>query len=388
MSAFLLKITGSFRNSTSDSGPRKQQTPAEHSANQDRHGRALNIVAQSTAVLLLAFAIYSTANILTPWSRKLLIAIALPVAWILTSLLRRSPLLRYVFVGIAICLLSLNLYGLTQPLRSEELVNYRDLQSRHGPQLGCAALEDLSKQQASIDRREFAIKATRIVSRVIVFSLPGNRLELARLHHIVPPEKNYLLWLASWTRPHPFSRMEYFQWRRGAARGVGACSQAAMVLCNYLNSHGFDCDVVGLDGHVVTRLNPETDPDAPLVLDPDQGIAFAHSLKSLQQQPEIVRNRYLKNARTNATERHAYWNQHAQHLAAAYSADGNRVYKDAREYFGYATLVDQSRLLKWIFPLALLLACGLARYCSIPRSPRQSTAEDHSDLQRGFNTHQ
>lgn len=359
-----------FDKSTPDSDYQEQPAPAEHAFSCGRHGRFLKIVAQSTAVLLLAFEIYATANVLTPWSRKALLAFALPVAWSAMSFLRRFAHLRHVFTGIAICLLSLNLYGLTQPLRSEELINYRDLQSHHGPQLDCAALEALSQQQNSLDRREFAINAARIVSRVIVFSLPRNRPELARLHHIVPPEKNYLLWLASWTRPHPFSRMEYFEWRRGAARGVGACSQAAMVLCNYLNSHGFDCDVVGLEGHVVTRLNPETDPDAPLVLDPDQGIAFDHSLETLEQRPEVVRNRYLNNARTNATERHAYWDQQAEHLAEAYCSEGNRVYEDAREYFGYATLVDQSRLLKWIFPLTLLLACGIARNSSL----RDSTA--------------
>lgn len=352
------------RRSTPESDYQEQSAPAEYAVSYGRHGRFLKLVVQFTAVLLLAFAIFATANVLTPWSRKVLLAMALPVAWSAISLLRRFAVLRYAFTGIAICLLSLNLYGLTQPLRSEELINYRDLQSHHGPQLDCAALEALSQQQDSLDRREFAINAARIVSRIIVFSLPRNRPELARLHHIVPPEKNYLLWLASWTRPHPFSRMEYFEWRRGAARGVGACSQAAMVLCNYLNSHGFDCDVVGLEGHVVTRLNPETDPAAPLVLDPDQGIAFDRPLESLQRQPELVRRRYLNNAHTNATERHAYWNQHAEHLAEAYSSEGNRVYDDAREYFGYATLVDQSRRLKWIFPLSLLLACGLGRNSS------------------------
>jgi len=84
-------------------------------------------------------------------------------------------------------------------------------------------------------------------------------------------------------------RLERADWRTALLVGVGYCSQQATVLARYLREQGVDACAMGLGGHVVTVA---AIPQGQWVLDPDYGVVLPHSLRELEEKPELVRGYY------------------------------------------------------------------------------------------------
>ena len=84
--------------------------------------------------------------------------------------------------------------------------------------------------------------------------------------------------------------LERGDWRMALRKGVGFCSQQAMVLAGFLKERGIDAEVHGLGGHVITVAHTA---DGDILLDPDYGVALRCSLEQAQTDPERVRAAYL-----------------------------------------------------------------------------------------------
>ncbi len=83
--------------------------------------------------------------------------------------------------------------------------------------------------------------------------------------------------------------LERADWRTALRKGVGYCSQQALVLAGFLNEHGIDSEVMRLEGHVVVTAKTS---EGEWVLDPAYGVALPFPLAEAETQSDRVRAAY------------------------------------------------------------------------------------------------
>ncbi len=111
--------------------------------------------------------------------------------------------------------------------------------------------------------------------------------------------------------------LERADWRIALSKGVGFCSQQAMVLAAFLRERGIDTDVQGLNGHVVAVAHAQ---GGDMVLDPDYGVVLRFSLAQAESDPERVRAAYLAAG---------YGAEQTDMVVKIYGAEGNALYRTA-----------------------------------------------------------
>lgn len=91
---------------------------------------------------------------------------------------------------------------------------------------------------------------------------------------------------------------ETMHWRYGLKRGVGLCSQQAMVVASLLQERGYECGLFDFEGHVVAWVELEGEK---LFVDPDYGLCYPH--RQLQNDSQSVLQLYLDKAGANPSLR-------------------------------------------------------------------------------------
>lgn len=109
--------------------------------------------------------------------------------------------------------------------------------------------------------------------------------------------------------------LERADWRIALRKGVGFCSQQAMVLAAFLRERGIDTDVQGLNGHVVAVAHAQ---GGDMVLDPDYGVVLRFSLAQAESDPERVRAAYLAAG---------YGAAQTDMVVEIYGVEGNALYR-------------------------------------------------------------
>lgn len=185
-------------------------------------------------------------------------------------------------------LLSLNIAGLFLSLHNPEI--------RH---------EDgvLFKDDITLDHRDVTRRISRSVGEDVQAYLSRlNQLinngiahywrdEGAEKYNLrIPVWENYLLFAARFLKPDTFGRYEYLDYHKAIERGVGFCSQQAIIVTGILNDNGVEAQIVGLSGHVVLRA--EVRADTWHVLDPDYGVSIPHDIDEIRKNPDLVRQYY------------------------------------------------------------------------------------------------
>lgn len=169
---------------------------------------------------------------------------------------------------------------------------------------------------------------------------------VARYGMRVPLAENYLLHLAGWALPRSFRRYEYTDRRRAVARGVGLCSQRAIVLAELLRERDVDARVVDLGGHVVVEARAAETGGAWWVLDADYAVMIPRGVAALAGDPGVIAEAYA----TVDPRAVAY-------LQRAYGPDGNvpAAGPGARGFHPRQWAVERvAYALKWLLPVMLL----------------------------------
>lgn len=240
-------------------------------------------------------------------------------------------------------LLALNLWGLTRDLRNPGI--YRERLPPHAAvTLSPAAFE--ARVAAHDGARAGDLAAlTRAVNRGVAHY--WEEAGVARYGMRVPLAENYLLHLAGRLHPRVFRRYEYTDRRRAVARGVGLCSQRAIVLAELLRERDVDARVVDLGGHVVVEARAAETGGAWWILDADYGVTLPRDVASLAADPSAVAAAYAPvDARAVPYLQRAYGPE-GNVTAAGPGARGFHPRQWSLERAAYA--------LKWLLP-ALLLA--------------------------------
>ncbi|MFC1884974.1 hypothetical protein ACFL2O_09400, partial [Thermodesulfobacteriota bacterium] len=98
-------------------------------------------------------------------------------------------------------------------------------------------------------REALAIELTDAVNKGIAHYWKDEGIEKYNLR--VPFYENYLLFLAVYINPERFQKYEFTNYKKAMERGVGECSQQAVILYEALKHKDIEAVIVGLHGHVV-----------------------------------------------------------------------------------------------------------------------------------------
>lgn len=268
----------------------------------------------------------------------------------------KSALLKIVLICSGLFLLFLNIFGLFIPLRS--------------PYIGALLNEkaDISPEKLFFEIDKISIDTTgdlqnlnKIIDNAMVFYWDDNGAD--RLNLTIPIYENYLLFIITKIYPvfekkypfnkfdSPFKKYEFSDYKKGLIRGLGLCSQHAIVLSGILDEKNIENKIVDIGGHVIVLAT--IDKKNYMALDPTFGVILDSDYYDLIRNKNFsfILNQYLKyGLDANGAE---YYTQ------MYITKDDNIEYESIAAYHGkerfYKYYMEETLyLLKWLIPAALL----------------------------------
>ncbi len=245
-------------------------------------------------------------------------------------------------------LLILNLAGLFIPLRNPDIYTEPGALWKEDVTLSPEEFERLIPRREGESGLDYIKRANSLVNRAVAHFWPNDGLLAYRL--TVPPWENYILFIMRCVEPEYFKRYEFSDWRRGAERGLGLCSQHAVILSAVLRDYNVDSYILALGGHVVVRARAE---EGWVIADPDFGVFIPHDIMEVMARPQIVK-KYYQGAESRSKRPSSVYTP--ERLAKIYGPHGNVTsdklyYLHSMERYSYAAI--------WILPLILIAPLAL-----------------------------
>lgn len=249
-------------------------------------------------------------------------------------------------------LLLINVYGLFASLENDALFDDSDTAFIDDKQLRYAEFESQYPRRAGESAADYLERLQPLISKTIAHYWHTDKAR-HEYHGLVPIWENYWLYLLGQLPIERFSLYEFFDWQKALERGIGLCSQHALVTTAILNEQQIDARVVLLNGHVVVEAQVapsqwwivDTDFGAMAPLDIDQAAAntdaiathYAHLDQSCRPEFEHC---------TSVSEVVAFYRS---------AADNRRLGIGAQHYSPLGYWFERGvYVLKWVFPLGLL----------------------------------
>jgi hypothetical protein len=243
-------------------------------------------------------------------------------------------------------LISLNIYGQFFSLRNPELMTETDVAFKNDITLTEDQVYSNINSQIT-DKKSFATKMTKTINEGIAHYWEDEGID--KYHLRVPIYKNYILYFASYIMPEKFRKYEFLDYHRAIERGLGQCSEHAIILAEVLFEKGIKSKMVGLEGHVVVTAQVDETVDEWWILDSDYGVIIPFDLATIEKRPEIIATYYSEAGYDKST---------VAFMEDVYGKDGN-VLDKGYGVGGYSILTNYfeqaSYILIWLIPSILLL---------------------------------
>lgn len=246
-------------------------------------------------------------------------------------------------------LMLVNLIGLGVPLRSAELVNETATYFTEDLKLDEASFREQLAALDPSDRRAYFTALTQLVSDGILHYWREDGMDEYRLR--LPWSENFLIRAMSYVNPKFFRLYEFQDVDRALERGVGLCSQHAIIQTGILRAQGTDARLVELNGHVV--LTAEVEEGEWWVLDPDYGVVIPMSLDAAEEHADEVAQIYA---------RAGFSDYDVDKVEEWFSTRDNVIYAGGSESYQVELwLFEQvAYVAKWMLPPLLMLPWLLA----------------------------
>jgi hypothetical protein len=249
--------------------------------------------------------------------------------------------LRVFTIILAIALLCLNFYGLTQSLRPENLVpqhlRFKEFDITISPLLFKTNVE----RQSEETDKQYASRLTHVIASGLAH-VHWEKYDPEKFNQRVPIWENYILYLMSIVTNIPeYKRYHYANPYRSIERGIGICGDASMIMSQMLDKNGIENKIVTVPGHVMVEAM--IDGKAALY-DPDYGVVLNHSADALHTNPNYLNQLYISQGfeladenflKNSFTQGYRFW-------------DGASHFITKKYYFE-----KLAYLLKWLIPLIL-----------------------------------
>jgi hypothetical protein len=253
--------------------------------------------------------------------------------------------LRFFAFVFGLFLLFINAIGLTTGVRSSELVNETATYFVDDLSLSEGEFYDRLATLDANDRSAYLVALTKLVSQSVLHYWQPEGMD--RYNIRLPWSENYLLRAWSYIDPKFFAMYEFQDYRRALARGIGLCSQHAIIEAGILQEVGISARLVELHGHVV--LTAEVDEGQWWVLDPDYGLVIPMSLDAAEEHATEVAQRYGEAG---------FSDYDVDKVEEWFATRDNIVYDGgAQTYMPAIWLAEQmSYVVKWLLPPLLMFS--------------------------------
>jgi hypothetical protein len=257
----------------------------------------------------------------------------------------RFRFLPAILFGAGVLLLVLNITGLFTSLRNPAV--YKE----HTPNRRPAAItvDQFYRQVDSYhgDRRAYVTTVTKATGDAIAHYWEDSGTE--KFHLRIPPRENYLLFLASYIYPAHYQKYEFMDYKKAVERGVGLCSECAIIETEVLTKHGIPAHIVSLNEHVV--VEGEVDPARHewWVLDPDFGVTLPYDMAAIQADPARIRPYYIADGRDEQVVS-LLESIFRREPPTAFVGDGATPYAPRKK-----VLEQLSYVFIWVIPIVLML---------------------------------
>ena len=252
---------------------------------------------------------------------------------------------RILFLGLGIFLTGLNFLGFLIPLRNADIYNEEDNYFSndiiHTEDELLHELEVLKNKNET--DKEFIIKANKAVHDGIAHYWKDAGIDKYKLR--IPIYENYILYFASYFYPEKFKKYEFSTIEKAIERGVGLCSQHALILSKVLENNGIDAAIITLPRHVVVTAKVN-DANEWWVVDPDFGVIIEKSIQEIEKTPSLVSPVYAAKG---------YDTFIVNALTETYGSVLS-IHKSAKEYSGIKRYYFEklAYVLIWVLPLILI----------------------------------
>lgn len=244
----------------------------------------------------------------------------------------------------------LNLFGMFDSIRSNSL--YKETATYFVDDLRLTE-SDFYEQLAQLDptnRPDYVTKLSKLVSEsVLHYWRPEHSAE----YNIrLPWSENFVLRALSYVDPKFFAMYEFQDHRRALARGVGLCSQHAIITSGFLAEQGIPAKLIELQGHVI--LTAEVDEGQWWLVDPDYGVVVPFSLAEAEEHPKDAAAVY---------EAAGFSDYDVDKVEDFYKTADNVVYDGGADtYQPKLWLIEMvSYWMKWLIPLMIMSPVLFAR---------------------------
>jgi hypothetical protein len=250
-----------------------------------------------------------------------------------------------IHIIIALALFSINISGLFISLRNPEIYEEPGNYYRKDIILTQDQLMSIIDNATTESRRALVIELTDAVNKGIAHYWKDKGIEKYNLR--VPFYENYLLFLSGYINPEIFRKYEFTNYKKAIERGVGECSQQAIILCEVLRQKNIEAVIIGLHGHVVVMALIDEIAGQWWILDPDYGVVVEHVINEIEENPKIIRNYYCGKGLKNSAIRY---------LINVYRRPGNQIYRGAADYLKTNYRFEFiSYVLIWLIPAVMLV---------------------------------
>lgn len=259
-----------------------------------------------------------------------------------SSQFSRKRLFAFCAYLVGFVLLAVNVYGLTQSLRPDDL---------HPPYLRFGGNdlklnEDQFREQVSRRPDESDLGYANRLTTVIADGLAHvhwPKYPIDQFNQRVPIWENYILWSMSYITPIPeFKRYHFTTPDKSIERGIGICGDASILMSRMLDKSRIENRIITIPGHVLVEAKINGEWSA---FDPDYGVVIGRSASMASLEPAVVKTLYLSSGHTR------------------YDADfvASRLQENIRYWGGVDGFIGKkyyfenfAYIAKWFLPLALL----------------------------------
>lgn len=200
--------------------------------------------------------------------------------------------LRLFSLCIGVSLLGLNFAGFLVPLRNSAIYQEQQTSFKEDIVLTEEQLYNAVIREGQSDE-EYVIKVNDAVNKGIAHYWEDEGINKYNLR--IPVQENYLLFFLTCIHVYPtlFDKYEYCNYKKVVKRGVGLCSQQAIIVSEILKEHSIDSKIIDLGGHVVATAQVDKVNNIWWVVDPDYGVVVRHDVKEIERSPEIISTYYV-----------------------------------------------------------------------------------------------
>jgi hypothetical protein len=243
------------------------------------------------------------------------------------------------------CLFIINIIGLFFSLRNELI--YQEKNTTFANDIILTEKEFYDRvNKPVIDKKLYITNLNEAVNQGIAKYWRNAGINKYNLR--IPFYENYLLFIASYLNPEEYLKYEFVDYRKAIERGVGLCSQQAIIVSEILLEKSIPSFIVGLSGHVVLRAQVDKSLDEWWVLDPDYGVVIPYDIDIIENNTKIIRPFYAQAG---------YKQKIIKKLEKIYEKEGNAVMSEqGAKGYQIKRCSNEPRFyfLKWIIPCILM----------------------------------